>query len=434
MRRAALLLALLLPGCECFRVNPVTGKSELSLYSDQDEIALGAQAAPSMEQESGGLYKDPSLEAYVASVGARLAAASDRKEIPHRYRILNSGIVNAFALPGGFVYISRGLLARLHDESELAAVLGHETGHVAARHGVHHLQLSMGLNVLLNIASRAAARSGPESAASAKAGLDLANLVANLGSLKYSRDDERQADHLGIVYAERAGWDPRGMLGLMKVLQSSEQGEPGAFDAMLRTHPLTSERIRNAEAELADRNAAEMSRRTRSTDAFDQQIDRLRMAEKAYARHEKARGHLAKGQLLEAQEAEDEAIRMDPMQAPFFATRAAVALRKHAPREALKDAGKASALDPGLFEGAFLAGLAHLELGEPPQARSALLRASGLWPGHPGAPYYLGILAEREGRREEALARYRQAAGMDPQGLSYGKGAAEALSRLAPAP
>lgn len=273
-----LLLSLTLTGCECFRANPVTGKTELSLFSDADEIALGGRAAPSMEQEMGGLYRDPALEGYIASVGARLAAASDRKGIPCHYRILDSGVVNAFALPGGYVYISRGLLIQIKDESELAAVLGHETGHVAARHGIKHLQVSMGLDLLLRVATGASSsRGGP-----ATGGLEVAKVVASLGSLKYSRDDEREADHLGITYAERAGWDPRGMIGLMRILEASEKEHAGP-PAILRTHPLSSERIRNAQSELARRDAAAMDRAVRDTPEFQRQIARLRASQRLSA-------------------------------------------------------------------------------------------------------------------------------------------------------
>ena len=442
-----LLVALSLSACELFRANPVTGQNELSFFSDADEVGLGAKAAPGMEQESGGLYKDPQLEAYVSSVGARLAQANDRKGIAYRYRVLDSGVINAFALPGGFVYITRGLLARLGNEDELAAVLGHETGHVAARHGVKHLQVSMGLNVLLSIASQAASRAAPESAAAARAGLQTAQLVAKLGDLKYSRDDERQADHLGITYAERAGWDPRGMLGLMKVLQSTEQGEPGAMDAILRTHPLTSERIKNAQEELAGRNPGDMDRLSRTSPEFDRQIGALRRVQEAYDHHDKAREFLGKAQsaptpgartpLLQQALAEaNQAIKIDGRHAPFYATRSAVhhALapddRSGQVIEARDDALQAQRLDPSHFDAAFLLGLARLRLGENSGARAELTKAAGLNPGHPGPAYYLGVLAEKEGYGDEAVRRYTQASQMDAEGGSYGKNAMTALGRL----
>jgi predicted Zn-dependent protease len=434
-----LLLPLALTGCECFRANPVTGKTELSFFTDADEIALGAGAAPSMEQEMGGLYRDPALESYISSVGARLAAASDRKGIPYRYRVLDSGVVNAFALPGGFIYISRGLLVRLKDESELAAVLGHETGHVAARHGVKHLQLSMGLNLLLRVGAEAAAGRGAGAAGS----LELARVVASLGSLKYTRDDERESDHLGITYAERAGWDPRGMIGLMRVLEASEKGSAGP-PAILRTHPLSSERIRNAEAELAQRDAGSMDRSVRNTPEFDRQVAALREFQNAQEKDDQARVLLSKAKgpnerarrLQQALVVSNQAVESRPRYAPFRATRAMIHLalsQDDADPQVLRaqeDARQAVALDGGNFQAQFTLGLSCLKLGEAPQAREALLKASAIWPAHPGPPYGLGQAAERQGRRDEALSHYARASALDPEGTGYGSLADEAARRL----
>ena len=443
------LLALGLSLTSCVtRTDPVTGKSGLSFYSDEDEIAIGNSAAPSMEQQSGGLYRDPALEAYVASVGARLASASDRKGMPYRYRVLNSGILNAFALPGGHIYITRGLLTRLGSENELAAVLGHETGHVAARHGIKHMEFATGVGVLLDLGARAAART--EDPTNAQAGLKVARIVAGLGSLKYSRDDERQADHLGITYAERAGWDPRGMLGLMKVLQSSETSEPSAIEGLLRTHPLTSERIRNAESELAGRDAASMARLAKSSPEFDKRIAALRDADKAQQKHDKARELMGRAQsmrggpertthLKQAYGEVEEALKMTPDQAPFHTTRSWIILlaasqQKLAQEDAQRGARRALELDPGLYEGHLLLGVTGLSLGDLSAARGSLRRAEGLWPDNAAAPYYLGLLSEREGKREEAAGWFQKTVDLDPSGAGYGRGAADGLKRLGTAP
>ena len=430
MQRAALVCLLLLTGC--FQPNPVTGKSELSFYSDEEEVALGAQAAPGMEQESGGLYKDPELEAYVDAVGQRLAKSSDRPTIPFHYRILNTEDANAFALPGGFVYISRGLLASLEDESQMAACLGHETGHVAARHGVHHLQYSQITSVLLNVGAQVAGRGSDEAAIAAGRGLKVAQTVTALASLKYSRDDERQADHLGIDYAGRAGWDPRGMIGLMKVLQKGEKTQPNALQAMLRTHPLTTERVENAQAETSDLPPENLKGKTISTPEFQRQVARLREAEKAYQHHRKSKELAGQGKLQEAVQEEDEAIRLAPRQAPFHAGRAALKLRLNVPAEALSSAHQAEALDPGLYEAALVSGAASLQAGDTGSARASLTRASRLWPGHPAAPYYLGALCEKEGRRDAAAECYAAALQAEGESGTYGRPAAEALRRLRP--
>lgn len=444
MRKVLLLGIVLLSslGACVERKDPVTGRTEMTSYSDADEIRIGESAAPSMESQSGGLYKDPALQAYVSSVGARIAAASDRKGMPCRYAVLNSSIVNAFALPGGRVYISRGLLARLKAENELAAVLGHETGHVAARHSIRQLESAMKTQFAFSIADLLLTR-GENPARGAKEGLETAKLVAGLGRLKFSRDDERQADHLGIVYADRAGWDARGMTGLLEILKATEEREPSAVEGLFRTHPLSSERIQNARSELGRRDPAAMDARTRTTPEFERHAAAVRDAEKAYALNDTARDRLAKAQsagagerpalLRQALDLANQAVQAAPRQAPLYATRAWVQTllasdRRAPPSEALADAEHAAALDADLFEGHLLAGVARLNLGNLPGAREALGRADALWPDHPAPHYYLGLTAQRDGRRDEAARHYARAQELDPEG-GYGRMAGEALGR-----
>ncbi len=228
-------VALAATGCA---TNPYTGKTELSLISEKQEIAIGRQAAPDFEKEFGGRYPDVRVQGYVRAVGMRVAAVSDRA-MPYDYTVLNSATPNAFALPGGPVYITTGLLKTMRSERELAAVLGHETGHVAAKHSVHALQRQMGAELFVE----AVTQFGGEKGASAG---QVAKVVANLGQLQYSRDDEYQADEAGTVYMMRAGYNPWGMPEMLTSLQGISQAEPGRLAEFVSTHPLTSKRIDEA--------------------------------------------------------------------------------------------------------------------------------------------------------------------------------------------
>jgi len=228
----------LLGGCA---TNPVTGVREMILVPRDQEIAMGEESAPQFEQEFGGRVPNAALQAYVQSVGKKLAAVSDR-EMPYEYALVASDVPNAFALPGGKIYITAGLMARISNERQLAAVLGHETGHVAALHSVKGLQREVGASVLVELASRIV------SADKADAAQAAAKVVTALGTLKYSRDDEYQADQIGIKYAARAGYNPWGMVELLTVLKNMSDSEPGTFGEMLQTHPLSSKRIAEAEA------------------------------------------------------------------------------------------------------------------------------------------------------------------------------------------
>src|SRR5918997_3181135 len=182
--------------------NPVTGKSELSLVSESQEIQMGQQAAQDVAQ-SIGLYKDSKVQAYVANLGKRMAAQSERPNLPWEFHVVDDASVNAFALPGGFIYVTRGLMSSINDEAELATVLGHEIAHVTHRHSVQQIskaqlaQLGLGIGSIL-------------SSDIAKFG-QLAGAGLSLLFLKYGRDAENQADQSGFRYALRENYDVRTM-------------------------------------------------------------------------------------------------------------------------------------------------------------------------------------------------------------------------------
>jgi len=269
-RRTFLLLAcslLALPALVGCSTNPVTGRRELILISREQEIALGAEAAPKFEQEFGGRVPNDQLQGYVRSVGARLAAASDRP-MPYSYTILKSDVPNAFALPGGSIFITAGLMRRMTNERQLAAVLGHETAHVAARHSVKQMQKQMGAQLLVEIVGRIG---GPDKGQTAA---DVAKIASTMALLRYSREDEYQADVVGIRYATRAGYNPWGMVELLNVLKSLSDSEPGTFSEMFQTHPMSSKRIREAEAILKDDAYAKWSPTQR--DARERNFMRMR--------------------------------------------------------------------------------------------------------------------------------------------------------------
>ena len=220
--------------------NPATGHRQLNLYSQEQEIALGRQYDQQVEQQIG-LYRDPQLQAYVAKLGRELAAASERPDLPWHFAVVDDSSVNAFALPGGYVYVTRGLVDHMGSEAELAGVMGHEIGHVTARHQMEQLskqQLTqIGLTLGMVLAPQAA-RYG-----------DLVNLAGGLMFLKFSRDDERMADQLGLRYISRSGYPPEAMSSVFTLLSRvsrSEQG--GRLPDWLATHPNPEDRLRLIQA------------------------------------------------------------------------------------------------------------------------------------------------------------------------------------------
>lgn len=230
-------LLALLGGCA---TNPVTGKQDLVLMSEQDEINLGKQVNQQVLQQYS-VYQDAALQDYVQYVGEKVAARSDRPDLQYHFTVLDSDEVNAFALPGGWVYITRGIMAYLNSEAQLAAVLGHEVGHVAARHAVR--QYSANQLTSLGAALGGAFIPGLGQAASQQ----LLGLLGTAMLRGYGREHELEADKLGAEYLARSGYDPDAILAVLRTLKGQEtfemklareeNREPHIYHGLFATHP-----------------------------------------------------------------------------------------------------------------------------------------------------------------------------------------------------
>jgi len=235
------LFLLLVAALSC-TVNPVTGKRELSLISENQEIEMGKQTDIEVAAQFG-IYDDAELAAYLSKLGLALAAKTQRPNLPYRFAVLDSPVVNAFAVPGGSVYVTRGILAMMSSEAELAAVLGHELGHVNARHSVRRYSEQMLAQIGL-VAGSVISQKFAKYAGLASAGLQVL-------FLKYSRDDERQADALGVDYSRLGGYNPADMAVTFAALEKMGDLSGGSsLPGFLSTHPLSSERIKNVQAML----------------------------------------------------------------------------------------------------------------------------------------------------------------------------------------
>jgi predicted Zn-dependent protease len=222
--------------------NPVTQeKQHVAGITPEQEVALGLQAAPEMAQQFGGLDPSPEMQAAVDSICKRIVSKSAAGKTPYRFEchvLDDPETINAFALPGGQVFITEGLLRKLKTDGQLAGVLGHEIGHVVARHGAEHIakqQLTEGLTGAAVMATYDP--NNPSSRNSAA----VAAMLGQLVSMRFGRQDELEADHLGVRFESEAGYDPRSMIGLMKILEQSSQGnKPPEF---FSTHPNPENRI-----------------------------------------------------------------------------------------------------------------------------------------------------------------------------------------------
>jgi len=269
----SLLLAIVAPGMAGCTVNPATGESSFTgLMPESDEVRIGRESHPQVLAQFGGAYGDAGLQRYIDSLGQLLARASDRPDLQYTFTVLDTPVVNAFATPGGYVYITRGLLALANSEAEVAGVLAHEIGHVAARHAAERQSQAV-------LASLPGLFAGVLTGSDALAGAVGAGGAAYLQS--YSRDQEYEADLLGVRYLSRTNYDPYGMASFLGQLQADDRldaeimGRPEMADqlSIMSTHPRTADRIQRA---IQEAGGAQLANPIVERELYLSKIDGLR--------------------------------------------------------------------------------------------------------------------------------------------------------------
>ena len=229
--------------------NQFTGRTQVlagSMDTPEEEIAYGLQAAPQMAQEFGGEVQDPQARALVTKVGQRLINSTAVKQTPYRFQfhlLSDARTINAFALPGGQIFITAALFKLLDSEDQLAGVLGHEIGHVVGRHSTQ--QIAKG-DLISGVARGAGVLMSDDHG---NGGMQIAQAVANMVNLKYGRGDEHEADVLGVKFMIESGYDPEGMIGVMEILKQNAGGS--RQPEIMSSHPDPGNRIENIRAEIA---------------------------------------------------------------------------------------------------------------------------------------------------------------------------------------
>lgn len=417
MQRISLLLitVALLSGCV---VNPVTGERELSLVSTQQEVAIGEQQyGPGRQMYGGDYVADPNVTEYVQRVGNRLAAVSDR-DLPYEFVVINDSTPNAWALPGGKIAVHRGLLTEMGSEAELAAVLGHEIVHAAARHGAQSMQRGMLLQGAMIATSITANSSDYGSLLMTGAGL-----AAQLVSQKYGRDAERESDRYGMEYMSRAGYDPSAAVDLQRTFVRLSEGRNSSWlEGLFASHPPSMERVENNLEMLASLpQGGELGR-----EAHSRSISRLIATRDAYAAHDRGRKALAQGDTATALAAAKTALAGEPNEALFHALRGDVRSAQNRWDDALTNYERAVSMNGTYFYNLMRRGLAQRQLGRIDRAAMDLERSIQLLPSPP-ALNALGEIRLDAGQRDAAMELFRAAAQSDSPD---GRAARNSLARL----
>ena len=418
MRNSLILLTILvLAGCV---TNPVTGESEIGLVSTSQQIAIGEQQYVPAQQMQGGQYVvDGDLATYVSSVGNRVAQYSNI-DLPYEFVVLNSSVPNAWALPGGKIAINRGLLVELRNEAELAAVLGHEVVHAAARHGAKQIER----NMLLQGAVVATAV-GVGGTGYGNTVMQGAQMAAGLVNQKYGRDAERESDYYGTRMLAEAGYDPYAAVTLQETFLKLSQGRDSSWlDGLFSSHPPSAERVNNNRGLVETLLSEGYSNGEYGSDRYQAAIAQLRADREAYANHDAARQALFDGDTDGALTLVQKALDAQNAEPSFHSLRGDIRYQQGRYDDALINYNRAVERDDS-FYGYYLGrGMSNAQLGNQQQAKSDLNASVELLPTTI-AYLELGKIAEAEGQTELA-GRYYQAAGQ-----SGGAAGEEARARLA---
>ncbi len=260
------LLALCVVFCGCVR-NPVTGKRQLALMSEGQEVAMGQESHPAVLSEFG-LVDNAELQTYCSRIGNDLARVSHRPNLPWHFSIVDSPVVNAFAVPGGYIYITRGILEHMNNEAELAGVLGHEIGHVTARHSVTQISQGQLINIGLGLGSIFSSRFRQFGG--------LAQMGMEVLMLKFSRDHENESDQLGLQYMAKCGYDPEQMSKFFQVFVGMREESGESIPSWLSSHPTPPDRIgKTSEAGTRIKQASARQDYRINADEFLPKLDNL---------------------------------------------------------------------------------------------------------------------------------------------------------------
>ena len=397
---SALSAAGFVMGCA---VDPVTGGKTFNMVSEAQEIAIDKQHSPKQFSNDYGSVRETQLNRYVDQVGRKMGQKSHRPQMPYNFRVVNANYINAYAFPGGSIAATRGILLKLDNEAQLAALLGHELGHVNARHSAESMskgqlaQLGVGLGAVL---------------VGSQLGQQGAQMVGQLGMLgasallaSYSRENEREADALGMEYLVQNGYSPMGMVGLMEMLNSLHKGKSSASRTLFSTHPMSVERLRTAQNN-ANRRYQSAQSLPLYHDRYMDRIASLRKMKPAIEKMQKAEGALAKKKYDEAEKGLLSALRQVPNDYTGLMLLAKCNVAQKEYGQVLKYAEKARTAYPQEAQSYLFAGYSRIKLKNFDRAYQDFQAYDERLPGNPVSTFFKGYAMENMGRRDQAANHY----------------------------
>jgi len=394
----SLFLLFLVLSCATVQ-DPLTGKPTFTLLPPEQEIAIGKKVIPQAINENNGLYPDEEVQNYIRKIGYKVASKSPR-QVDYQFFLVNSKEVNAFALPGGPVFVNRGLVLILDNESELAGVIAHEVGHITARHHAKFLEKTYGMNILLNILAIATSNSQYQQLI-----MQLAQVSAGLLQLKYSRDQENEADALGVRFTYEAGYDPRGLISTFEKFKSMEKVNAPKW---LLTHPLPEDRIKNVSI-LIETKYPDKLLLKKDSEEFKIVKQKLLKTNESFQLVEDAKENIKNKNFSAALSNLNKAISLFPNNNAAYTYRALVYYSLKDYQKAYLDSVKAYNLDKNYFLPRLILGASLVKMNQYKEAIIVLEDAKKLIDTNPDLYYFLGVAYQEYGDKNLAIENLKTA-------------------------
>jgi predicted Zn-dependent protease len=389
--------------------DPVTGKRQFVLVSEDEEIQIDKQYSPIQFSADYGVTQDKKLNAYIDRVGKKMAARTQRPHMPYNFQVVNATYINAYAFPGGSIAATRGILLKLENEAELASLLGHELGHVNARHAAEQMSKSKLSQVVV----------GGLSAALGSGYGDLAGMLGSIASgallASYSRDNEREADALGMKYMVDADYGSDGFVGLMDMLNSLSKSKPSAAELLFATHPMSDERYQTAVKE-AQTTYKSVQKKPLYRERYMDNIAKLRAQKSAIEQIQKGQENLMKKKYDDADNHFRKALKKAPDDYAglvLMATSQLIQQKWAVGRQYAEMAQKAYPQEARAY---FLSGYANVKLKDYKAAYREFNKNEKLLPGNLTTVYFKGYSQEKMKHIPEAAKEYDRFLKMGGQG------------------